>query len=80
MVTMEMVLLTALVVLVKEVVSNAISNAVALVLEVVEAAEARRAPNFMHWNSTINIVGVIGHRIINILDFWGRAVGRRIGG
>jgi hypothetical protein len=80
MVAMEMVLLTALVVLVKEVVSIAISDVVAVVLEVVEAVEARRAPDFMHRNSTINKVGIISHRIINILGFWGRAVGRRIGG
>lgn len=80
MVAMEMVLLTALVVLVKEVVFDAISDAVAVVLEVVEAAEARRAPDFMHRNSTINKDGVIGHRIINVLGFWGRAMRRRTEG
>lgn len=80
MVAMVMVLLMALVVLVQVVVSD---SAVAVVLEVVEAAEARRALDFMHWNSTILQVaicedGVIAHRIINVLAFWG--MGRRTSG
>ena len=65
-----MVWVVMLVVLVKVVVARA----VALLLGVVETAKARRAPDFMHGNSTILVairqVAFMNH-VIDILAFWG---------
>jgi hypothetical protein len=73
----------ALVVLVKVAVSDA---AVALVLEAVEAAEARRALDFLQRrNSTVLQVaicedGFIAYKIINVLGIRGRGMGRSTSG
>ena len=84
MVAMGLVMVfMALVVLVKVVVSD---DTVALVLEAVEAAEARRAPDFLHRrNSTVLQVpicedGFIAYRIINVLGIRGRGMGRSTSG